>query len=158
MRCTSATPGSVRRLRWWKESMSPTSPMIVRVTPLLTNASPPTPSTRDTTPAMSSSVAPGAITITTGATLGHRRVNAVTVSAIRTRPPHRFVCAAERRKSHGSADESGSSCRSDRQVGDFALDVAPGSQLDDEHGGDHEDAAEEHPGGERLAAEEDGEE
>ena len=34
IRCTSATPARVRRLRWWKESMSPTSPMMVRTTPL----------------------------------------------------------------------------------------------------------------------------
>ena len=53
-----------RRLRPWKDSMSPTRPMIVRVTPRLTNACPPVSSTRSVTWAICSSVAPGAITTT----------------------------------------------------------------------------------------------
>ena len=57
IRCTSATPGMLRRLRPWKDSMSPTRPMIVRTTPRLTNAWPPTPSTRSVTCAICSSVA-----------------------------------------------------------------------------------------------------
>ena len=46
--------------------MSPTRPMIVRTTPLATNASPPTLSTLSTTWAICSSVAPGAMTTTIG--------------------------------------------------------------------------------------------
>ena len=44
--------------------MSPTSPTIVRVSPRLTNASPPASVTRATTASTSSSVASGAITTT----------------------------------------------------------------------------------------------
>src|ERR1700712_1642072 len=58
-----------RRLRPWKDSMSPTRPMIVRVTPRLTKACPPTPSTRSVTCAICSSVASGAITTTMRQTL-----------------------------------------------------------------------------------------
>ena len=44
--------------------MSPTSPMIVRTTPLLTKASPPTLSTFSTTRSTSSAVASGVMTMT----------------------------------------------------------------------------------------------
>ena len=77
MRCTSATPGRVRRLRPWKESMSPTRPMIVRTSPLLTNAEPPTPSTFSTTCATSASVASGAITTTMGSSSLSSRVSGI---------------------------------------------------------------------------------
>ena len=64
-RITSATPGIARRFSSEKLSMSPTRPMIVRVTPRLTNASPPTDWTRATTPSISSAEAPGCMTTTT---------------------------------------------------------------------------------------------
>ena len=64
IRWTSWTPGMLRRLRPWKDSMSPTRPMIVRTTPRLTKAWPPVSSTRSVTVAICSSVAPGAITTT----------------------------------------------------------------------------------------------
>ena len=57
-------PAHARRFSPWKESTSPTSPMIVRTTPLLTNAEPPTLSTFSTTWAMSSSLASGDMTTT----------------------------------------------------------------------------------------------
>src|SRR4051794_5963348 len=66
---TSATPGIARRLSPPKVSTSPTSPMIVRVTPLLTNASPPAPSTRAITAATSSGSASGFITTTMASSL-----------------------------------------------------------------------------------------
>jgi hypothetical protein len=76
---------SVRRLRWWKESMSPTRPMIVRTSPLETNASPPTASTRATTAAMSSSVASGDMTTTMAANLGPPVVSTAAELRVRTR-------------------------------------------------------------------------
>src|SRR5918999_573935 len=63
-RSTSLTPSSPRRLSVPSCSMSPTRPAIVRVTPRLTNASPPAVSTSATTVLISAWVASGAITIT----------------------------------------------------------------------------------------------
>jgi hypothetical protein len=65
-RITSATPGMARRFRPPNVSTSPTSPMMVRVTPRLTNASPPTDSTRAMTALTSSVSASGFITTTMG--------------------------------------------------------------------------------------------
>ncbi len=65
-RITSATPGMARRFSPPNVSTSPTRPMMVRVTPRLTNASPPTDSTRAMTALMSSASASGFITTTMG--------------------------------------------------------------------------------------------
>ena len=63
-RTTSLTPGMARRFSVWNCSRSPTRPMMVRVTPRLTNASPPAFSTRVTTASTFSAAAPGAMTTT----------------------------------------------------------------------------------------------
>src|SRR4051812_18909341 len=117
--------------------MSPTSPMMVRVTPLLTNAAPPTLATRSTTCVTSASVAPAAITMTTRAPC-HTDGSAVSGAMSRETMPDEPL--------------------SDRQVGDLALELAPRRQLDQQHRGEHEGATQQHAGGERLATEEDGEE
>src|SRR5215218_3342472 len=71
-RITSATPAMPRRLSPAKVSTSPTRPMMVRVTPRLTNASPPAEVTRATTATTSSVDAPGCMTTTTVPSLvGH---------------------------------------------------------------------------------------
>jgi hypothetical protein len=64
MRTTSRTPLRLRRLRVSNSPTSPTSPTIVRVTPRLTNASPPVARTSATTASTSCWVASGAITAT----------------------------------------------------------------------------------------------
>src|SRR4051794_33208403 len=153
MRCTSATPLSVRRLRWWKESMSPTRPMMVRTTPLETNASPPTASTRATTAAMSSSVASGAMTTTMAANLGRGGHPPGPELKVRT------GCDAIVVSDGGATQTAGSDGpTSDGEVLALALDLAARARLDDEHRREHHRAADEHPGREALAAEEHGEE
>ena len=107
-----------RRLRPWKDSMSPTRPMIVRVTPRLTNACPPVSSTRSVTWAICSSVAPGAITTTMLSRLG-------ATSGWPEPDIHHPI--------------------SDCDVRDLRLDPAPGHQLDDQHGGQDQRPAEQHP-------------
>jgi hypothetical protein len=60
--------------------MSPTRPMIVRVTPRLTNASPPTDSTRAITPSTSSAEASGFMTTTTLRSVVPRQIEVRAVS------------------------------------------------------------------------------
>ena len=68
MRTTSATPGSPARFSVAaNRSMSPLSPMIVRDSPRLTNASPPASRTTLTTWSTSDAVASSAITTTISA-------------------------------------------------------------------------------------------
>src|SRR3954452_521751 len=114
----------LRRLSPWKDSMSPTRPMIVRTTPRLTNAWPPTLSTRSVTWAICSSVASGAITTTMALTL-----------AVCPRGGRPFRHAGRPvRRSHGD-------------VRDLRLDPPAGNQLDDEHRGEDQRATEEDPAG-----------
>src|SRR5699024_8209095 len=64
MRSTSPTPGLAARPRCWNRSTSPTRPMMVRLTPRVTEASPPAEETSSTRASMFAVVASGAMTMT----------------------------------------------------------------------------------------------
>ena len=64
IRIVSTTPGSPSASRVSSTSSVPTTPMIVRITPRLTNACPPCVSMCATTVVTSASVASGAMTMT----------------------------------------------------------------------------------------------
>src|ERR1700728_2934034 len=90
MRTTSATPGRPARFKVAaKRSMSPLSPMIVRDSPRLTNASPPASRTTLTTWSTSDAVASAAITTTIGAPIsrGTTPQPGCSLPAATVRPP-----------------------------------------------------------------------